>query len=173
MRPVSMRFGNFVFPVNPSQIVVKNQQSVSVIALPYAGNVLQNTGRTPRIISGTGEFLGRDGDGHFARLHKLFTEAEEKPLLIPGVPPMTAVLHKLQMTCDPVPELIRYSFEFVEKQDESFDSDLEKRFHTVCGEESLFRIAAIHKISVEELMRLNPQRSSPFQTADGERVRIR
>jgi hypothetical protein len=57
--------------------------------------------------------------------------------------------------CEPAPEVITYSFEFLEDSEKNYTVD-EKYYHTVGVDETLWDISYLYSIPIEKLVSLNP-----------------
>ncbi len=173
MNNSNMRFKDFVWPANPSEISFSTRNTVKELNLLYGGCVLQNLGRQPKTISGKGTFSGEDAFRTFSELEKLFEQNTSGVLLISGIAPCNAMFTKLNMLGQPSNNTIRYEFTFVEDIGEP-ESDSENKCYIVLSNgQNLWHISAVHSVEIETLMALNPFIPSPWEVEEGEVVRIR
>jgi hypothetical protein len=97
MNNSNMRFKDFIWPINPSEISFSTKNIVKELNLLYGGCILQNLGRQPKIIKGKGTFTGENAFEHFGELEKLLEDKTSGVLLISGVAPCFAMLSQLNM----------------------------------------------------------------------------
>ena len=108
-------FKGIRFPYNPKSIVVKRERRLARFFSPLSGNILQDLGQMPTVISGVGELGGSLASEQLAAITELF-ESEGKGLLqLPGHPVIMARFASLQSEEDAGLPLIRYRFSFIEE----------------------------------------------------------
>lgn len=169
-----MKYKDFIFDYNPSQISIDSKKNLVEIKLPFLGSVIQDFGREKRVVSGSGEFFGSDCINKFNEFSKLCEDNESGYLLIPGLEPFLAFLKNVKMKADPTPNLIAYSFEFWE--DTAIENvelkNLSPTYHIVVDGETLWDIANKYNTTVYELVSLNPHIKRPNMLTVGQKVMI-
>lgn len=164
-----MRYKSHTWNYNPSSIKLLSQKEVIQQKIPMADNVLQNFGRNARVITGKGYLVGEDCFSQYDEMWKLHCSRESGILSVPDFAVMRACFTHLEIVGEPTDKMITYSFTFVEEM----DTQREKSpitFHIVEGNQSLWDIGYIHSVTVEELLRLNPQYKNPFDVKENDEV---
>lgn len=169
-----MKYKDFIFEYNPSQISIDSKKNLVEIKLPFLGSVIQDFGREKRVVIGSGEFFGSDCINKFNELSKLCEDNTSGYLFIPGLEPFLAFLKNVKMKADPTPNLIGYSFEFWE--DTAVENiefqNLSPSYHIVTDGETLWDIANRYNTTVYELITLNPQIKRPNMLTAGQKVML-
>lgn len=109
-----MSFREYVWKTNPSQIILSDSRQLKQITLPYKGVKTVDLGMSARVISGSGEFIGEDAFIQYDELHLLFQEGSKGMLVIPGFSVFYAIPYKLEVKGGEEPNVISYSFSFLE-----------------------------------------------------------
>lgn len=169
----TMQYKEFLWPHNPAQIEVNAVRDIKQIPLPYWGNALQDFGGKPRVITGQGECFGEGYLRQYEALRALFEAGGAGVLLIPGMAPLYALFARLTVREAAEPEVLRYSFEFVEVfPNKGAISEQSYRYHALETGDSLWKIAAQYDVSIETLLNWNPEIRTPWDLTGRERVRI-
>ena len=177
-----MRFKNYTWPHNPEIYAVERRRRLAVHPVPYGGCVIQDLGRTYRVLRGEGVFAGPGAYQQFQQLAEVFQE-EGAGLLV----------HPIWQTVEeePLPDYVRYSFEFWEDWDgyragltavpgaaaspeeppQTETGDMEERC-TVRKGDTLWGIAQRHGVSLTALIAANPQIKNPNLIYPGDEVNI-
>ena len=166
-----MRFRDFVWRTNPTEISFSTENNVREIQLLYGGCVLQNLGRQPKVISGRGYFSGENAMSDFSALESLFEDGASGMLLISGMAPCRAVFRRLKMLGCPADNVINYEFTFVEDITE-YESGGEEKYIILAEGQNLWHISAFYSVPIEDIMALNPDIPSPWEVSAGDRVVI-
>lgn len=103
------------FPYNPKSITVKRERRLAHFFSPLAGNVIQDLGCEPTVISGVGELGGSQAAEQLAAITALFEAGGTGVLQLPGHSAMSARFALLQSEETAGLPLIRYRFSFVEE----------------------------------------------------------
>ena len=167
-----MRFKDFVWPINPSEISFSAPNNIREMQLLYGGCILQNLGRRPKKITGKGSFTGERAFADFEKLRKLSEEETSGILLISGMAPLAAMFLSLKMLSSSAQNTIGYEFTFLEDIGEREAVSDEEKYVTLSQGQNLWHLSAREGVDIERLMELNPHISSPFEVFTGERVRI-
>ena len=114
MRLTAMRFKDYTWPHNPEVYTVENRRRVAVHQVPFGRCVLQELGGSYRVFRGEGAFVGRDAYEQFKELETVFQSEGPGQLIHPVWQARPAYFVSLRLTEEPVPEYVRYSFEFWE-----------------------------------------------------------
>lgn len=110
----AMRFKTFSWPKNPAKLHISSQRQIHEVFLPFLHSSFQDLGQKRRVVSGEGVFFGPRAKEDFQALQDLFSQGGSGTLCLPALPPMTASLIRLDLIADPLPNTLRYSFEFWE-----------------------------------------------------------
>ena len=167
-----MRFKDFVWPVNPSEISFSEANNIKEMQLLYGGCILQNLGKRPKKITGRGSFTGENAYSDFEKLQKLSEEETSGVLLISGMAPCIAMFSSLKMLSSSLKNTVGYEFTFIEDIGEGDFSQSDEKYVTLGAGENLWHLSANYSVPIEKLMLLNPLIPSPFEVYEGERVRI-
>ena len=165
-----MQYKNYVWPRNPERINVTLENNIKDIELPKNASVLQFYGRKKRIVNGTGNFVGEDCFNNFKTLFDLFKKSVNKSeyLCIPNIEPFLAVFKDLKLIGEPSPDLVTYNFTFWEDTENIYENEINTKtnYYIADGSETLWDIAIIYDIAIEELLKLNDFIKDPGETLD-------
>ena len=112
-----MRFKEYTWPHNPEVYTVEYRRRMAAHQVPFGRCVLQDLGGTYRVLRGEGEFVGKDAYEEFRRLAAGFRETGPGVLIHPVWQAERVYFVSLQVTEEPSPDYVRYSFEFWEDWD--------------------------------------------------------
>lgn len=87
----TMRFGPFVWPVNPTEIRVEGGRSTREALFPSPS--LQEEGEKLRRVTGRGVFTGPDAAAQFSALHALLETGGAEILTVPEYGPLAGHLN--------------------------------------------------------------------------------
>lgn len=153
-----MSYKDFVFPVVPYAIRISEKRNISNRIVPYGGSVVEDLGKTARVISGEGEFYGENCIGDFIRLKSVMAKGGGGMLYIPSQSPVYAVFESLELICSDSEDVVRYSFRFTE----SFEkSDCIERCIRGDGKSCLWDISYRYGIDIDSLVLMNPHIRRP------------
>ncbi len=187
----SMRFKSFVWPYNPRTYTIRYERQVALHKTPFGRYCLQNLGMTRRVMEGEGEFVGKDAYERFKTLATVFYDETPGVLIHPVWQSSKAYFTQLYLTQEPQEDYVHYGFCFWECFEEDTGAALrpveqagaqdsapqweqkpQTRFHSVLSGESLWKIAGIYGLRLEQLLQLNPQIKNPNLIHPGEQVRV-
>ena len=194
MRLTPMRYKNFTWPHNPEIYQVEYRREVAAHKVPFGGYVLQDLGKTYRVLQGEGTFVGEDAYETFCELENVFRQGGEGILSHPVWPAAKAHFISLQLTEEPLPDYVRYQFTFWEDQSgyagglttvpvEEEEADIgttgavpfgekESAVYIVKKGDTLWGIAKRFDVALTALIAANPQIKNPNLIYPGDRVNI-
>lgn len=154
-----MSFRGFVFPVNPAVIRVTQKRHISRRAVPFGEDIVADTGKSGRVISGEGEFFGAGAQQAFDELREVFEQKGAGMLYVPSQKPVLACFERLELNGRDVEGVIGYSFSFIECEN---GSDVESVYCIAAdGSHSLWDYSYLYGRDIMELIRLNPDVRRP------------
>lgn len=184
-----MRFKNFTWPHNPESYTVEYRRRIAVHRTPCGPCVLQDLGRAYRVFRGEGVFVGTGAYTQFRALAAVFQEDGPGLLVHPVWQTERAYFAALEVTEKPLPDYVRYSFEFWEDWG-GYDGGLQEiqadaasggqaeagasgeSVYTVRKGDTLWSIAKRYGVSLTALIRANPQIKNPNLIYPGDGVNI-
>ena len=188
-----MRFKNYTWPHNPEIYAVERRRRLAVHPVPYGGCVIQDLGRTYRVLRGEGVFAGPGAYQRFQQLAEVFQEEGAGLLVHPIWQTERAWFAALTVEEEPLPDYVRYSFAFWEdggtgtaltelpaetvggSSAVSTASGGETGSGRVCvvrKGDTLWGIAGTYGVALTELIRANPQIKNPNLIYPGDRVTL-
>ena len=194
MRLTPMRYKNFTWPHNPEIYQVEYRREVAAHKVPFGGYVLQDLGKTYRVLQGEGTFVGADAYETFCELENVFRQGGAGILTHPVWPAAKAHFVSLHWTEEPLPDYVRYQFTFWEDQSgyasgltavpveaedsigaagvESSAAATEPAVYTVKKGDTLWGIAKRYGVELSALIAANPQIRNPNLIYPGDKVNI-
>lgn len=191
MRLTPMRFKDFTWPHNPEVYTVEHRRRIAVHQVPFGQCVMQELGGSYRVLKGEGVFVGEDAYEQFRRLVQVFREDGPGLLVHPVWQTERAYFAALEMTEEPLPDFVRYRFEFWEdwggydggwkdvtpesggNEEAAKDGGGQNgKTHAVRKGDTLWGIARQYSVGLEALLKVNPQIKNPNLIHPGEAVRI-
>lgn len=188
MRLTPMRFKNYTWPYNPETYAVEFERRVAAHKAPFGRYVLQDLGVTARVLRGEGTFVGEGAYDAFTRLAAVFEEPGPGLLVHPVWPASRAYFVSLQVTETPLPDYVRYRFEFWEAGGAENEGMSASAVHTggeaptkVSAEsttyivkkgDTLWGIAQRCGVTLAALLTANPGIKNPNLIYPGDRVKI-
>ena len=190
MRLTPMRFKDFTWPHNPEVYTVEYRRRIAVHRVPFGRCVMQELGGAYRVLKGEGVFAGKGAYDQFRQLAAVFQEEGAGLLVHPVWQTERAYFASLELTEEPLPDFVRYRFEFWEDWN-GYDGGLSQivtdsgnggtaagtasqvqRVHTVRKGDTLWAVAKQYGVGLAELLRANPQIKNPNLIYPGEAVKI-
>ncbi len=114
MNLTPMRFKDYTWPHNPEVYTVEARRQVAVHKVPFGEYVMQDLGRTYRVLQGTGTFAGEGAYDQFRELAAVFDQGGPGLLVHPVWQTASAYFVSLRLEEEPLPDYVRYSFIFWE-----------------------------------------------------------
>ena len=170
MNLMGMRFKEFTWKNNPTELAVELGRRVKETALPYAESRTEDLGQAKRRVKGEGYFSGMDCMEQWENLRKVFAQGGPGSLQLPGQEPFLAVMDGLRLLGAPGKDLIRYGFSFTEYQ--AGAAYCGAGTHRAAQGESLWDYAWRYGREIEELVRANPQIRDIGLLNEGEEVKV-
>ena len=177
MKLQPMRYKDYVWPHNPKTCEMTYKRSIAEIKLPFGGWVMQDMGKTGRVLSGEGEFVGRNAYEQFRALAAVFERGGAGVLMHPVWQMTNALFSRLTVAEEPRENYVRYYFEFREdagagmalkviakspdRAGAGAERPVQRRIHTVVRGDTLWGIAAANGMTLSRLIGLNPQIRNP------------
>lgn len=194
MRLTPMRYKDYTWPHNPEVYAVERQRRLVVHQIPFERCVIQDLGGMYRVLRGEGVFAGDGAYEQFRQLAAVFQEGGAGLLVHPVWQTERAWFASLQVTEEPLPDYVRYSFEFWEDW-AGYDGRLtevdvsatlsqegtvadtgsakqEQTVYTVRKGDTLWGIAKRYGVELTALITANPQIKNPNLIYPGNRVKI-
>lgn len=166
-----MRYKGISLWCNPVSVEITTRRLTSDYTTYGYGEIHSDIGAGCAVIKGVLELRGEHCIDMYADLRKLQKDPGAGILYVPGYQPIRALFTKLKANADATPEKILCTFEFTEENSAS-EHKPRKSIHTAAEGETLFDIAYICGLKVDELLKLNPQIRRPDEIAAGEKIKI-
>lgn len=185
-----MKFKDYVWPHNPRVYEISYRKDIISHRVPFGLYALQNTGRRHRVLRGEGEFCGADAYRQFQRLASVFYENTPGTLVHPLWMTTSAYFVSLELMQEPRENYVRYSFEFWECYD-GYDTSFKEvrkaadgnaqtkssketaKSYTVQSGDTFGTIAGRNGLTLEEMIRLNPQIKNIHLIYAGQTLKVR
>lgn len=181
-----MRYKDYIWPHNPTTYSIAYERQVAVHKIPFGRYCTQDLGLTCRVMWGEGVFAGDGAYEEFKALATVFYGGGPGLLIHPVWQVSSAYFTALRLEQEPLPDYVRYSFEFREDYD-GYSQTLEELtgadqaaadqagslpVHTVAEGESLWTIAQRDGVTLEALLEANPAIKNPNLVHPGDQVVI-
>lgn len=182
-----MRYKDYIWPHNPATYSITYERQVAVHKVPFGRHFMQDLGMGCRVMRGQGEFAGSGAYDEFKRLATVFYDGGPGLLIHPLWQISNAYFTNLKLEQEPLPDYVRYSFEFRERYD-GYNEELsavsagdaamlaartgQESVCTVVSGDTLWGIAQRYDVALEELLRINPGIKNPNLIQVGDRVVI-
>lgn len=184
-----MRYKGYIWPHNPATYSITYERQIAVHKVPFGRHCMQDLGMSCRIMRGQGEFAGEGAYEEFKRLATVFYDGGPGLLIHPLWQIANAYFTNLKLEQEPLPDYVRYSFEFRERYD-GYNEELisldraggtsgqsagEAPSETVCtaaSGDTLWGIANRYGVALEDLLRANPGIKNPNLIRVGDKVVI-
>ena len=192
MNLTPMRYKDYTWPHNPKVYTVERQRRLVVHQIPYGRCVIQDLGGMYRVLRGEGVFAGDGAYEQFRKLAAVFQEDGPGLLVHPVWQTERARFASLQVTEEPLPDYVRYRFEFWEdwsgyeggltevdvsetqtnEMAESKQENREATVYIVKKGDTLWGIAKRCGVTLTALIEANPQIKNPNLIYPGDRVNL-
>lgn len=184
-----MRYKDYIWPHNPATYSIAYERQVAVHKVPFGRYYMQDLGMSCRIIRGQGEFAGKDAYAEFKRLASVFYGSGPGLLIHPLWQISNAYFTSLKLEQEPLPDYVRYSFEFREQYD-GYSGELASLGPSgqasdpaaggmntegtciVASGDTLWGIAQRCNMPLEKLLQANPGIKNPNLIRPGDRLVI-
>ncbi len=154
-----MSYKDYIFPINPSVLKISHGRKIAKHDVPNGCDTVNDMGASYRIISGEGEFCGKNCIDDFLSLKAVMDRGGGGMLYIPSQKPVYAMFEELELIAGDIEGVIRYKFKFTE----SFEKHCEERFLYCYGSrhDCLWDISHKYGIHIDILAELNPHIKRP------------
>lgn len=184
-----MRYKSYIWPHNPATYSITYERQVAVHKVPFGRYCMQDLGLSLRVMRGQGEFAGDEAYEQFKRLASVFYGGGPGLLIHPLWQISNAYFTALKLEQEPLPDYVRYSFEFQERYD-GYPAELTvlagsgggasapsggrlaRGTHTVASGDTLWGIAQRYGTGVADLLEVNPGIKNPNLIRVGEQVTL-
>lgn len=189
-----MRYKDYIWPHNPATYSITYERQVAVHKIPFGRYCMQDLGMGCRVMRGQGEFSGKDAYEEFKKLATVFYSEGPGLLIHPLWQISNAYFTALKLEQEPLPDYIRYSFEFRERYDgyqETLTSSAvssanssggtgdaspalpgQENTYTVVSGDTLWGVAKRYGVALENLLQANPGIKNPNLIHPGDKVVI-
>ncbi len=182
-----MRYKDYIWPHNPATYSITYERQIAVHKVPFGRHCMQDLGMGCRVMRGQGEFAGDGAYDEFKRLATVFYDGGPGLLIHPLWQISNAYFTNLKLEQEPLPDYVRYSFEFRERYD-GYNEEMtaagsgeasaqsagsgQENFCTVVSGDTLWGIAQRYDVALDDLLRVNPGIKNPNLVQVGDRVVI-
>lgn len=187
MNLTPMRFRDFTWPHNPETYEILFKRRVAAHKIPGGTAAMQDLGMTCRVMRGQGTFTGPGAYDQLRKLAKTFYKPGPGTLVHPVWQAASAYFVSLELLEKPLPEYVRYAFEFWEDagagtgMTATAAAGKSPRTARAAGADTvtvkqgdtLWAIARRADLTLSALLTLNPQIKNPNLIYPGNQVRIR
>lgn len=189
-----MRYKDYTWPHNPKVYSVERQRRLAVHPVPFGRCVIQDLGGMYRVLKGEGEFVGEGAYEEFQTLAEVFQQDGAGLLVHPVWQTERAWFAVLEVEEEPLPDYVRYRFEFWEDWN-GYSGSLreitaasgqtsgksgtvsntgakETAVYLVRKGDTLWGIAKRYGVTLTALIAANPQIKNPNLIYPGDRVTL-
>lgn len=185
-----LKYKTYTWPHNPQTYRILFEKDTAVYSYPYSNtSEIDDLGKKPREVNGTGEFIGEGAYEEFKKLASIFYDKGPGSLIHPIWQIQRAIFTKLEVEQEPTPDYVKYSFSFIEGPPEDVVKNIGKKItsnpttkkkststsgksHTVKKGDTMWAIAKRNKISLKDLVKKNPQIKNPNLIYPGNKINL-
>lgn len=186
-----LKFKNYTWPVNPRSYSLRFEKNTAIHHYPYTNiNEVDDTGMKPREVSGEGEFIGEGAYEEFKKLASVFYSRGPGSLIHPIWQIQQAIFTRLEVEQEPTPDYVKYSFSFIEHSPEvkvkvkqkasnsntsnkpKTSQKVKSKTYSVKKGDSLWLIAKRNGMSLQQLVKKNPQIKNPNLIHPGQKINL-
>lgn len=180
----SMRYKDYIWPHNPTTYSITYERQLAVHKVPFGRYCIQDLGQSCRVMRGEGAFAGEGAYEEFKKLATIFYSGGAGLLIHPVWQASNAYFTALKLEQEPLPDYVRYSFEFRESFD-GYQLELQQKALegtasssssittcTVTKGDTLWAIAQRCGVDLQELLQANPTIKNPNLIYPGQEVVI-
>ena len=172
----AMKFRDFTWPNNPRSFTVQRRRALVSRKLPFQAYRVQDMGEDLCVFKGEGEFVGERAYADFLRLAELFSDGKPGLLVHPVFPATEVYFASLKLRQEPIENYVNYEFEFWENSDGTKRGRAAlksaPRYYSVSVGEGLGDVVLNCGVSIDELIRLNPQIANMNRIEAGEILKL-
>ncbi|MDK2802104.1 MAG: DNA circularization N-terminal domain-containing protein [Oscillospiraceae bacterium] len=110
------RFKDFLFPCNPKKFSITHSKNIASYSSPFNTPLSFDIGMNNKIVSGEGFLFGDDAFSQYSSLSNIFSDPSPGLLHIPHISSFSAIFSNLSIIGEGLPNLITYSFSFIENK---------------------------------------------------------
>lgn len=168
MEMIKMKYKDFEFDVNPTDIRLSMSKNISKHSLPYKAQSCEEMGKNAAVVSGKGYFLGEDAMNKAYALSRVYNKKGSDYLFTPYCVPIKVFFSSLDIIYSASNSRVEYTFEFT--QDKPEKKDTYDFGYTIAKDgENLFDIANRTGLEIEKIASLNDF-GDLFSVKEGDRV---
>lgn len=167
---IKMRYKDFEFPQNPSQIKITRTKNISENPLFDVGSCVQEVSKNAAEITVAGKLPADESGVVLLRLKMLQEEKGSGSLFLPGGEYFDAFFEKFETVRNAAQNIVEYTAVFRENENHR-KNRIDFGFTYAQKGENAFDIANRCAVAVEKIMQLN-EFKSPFDIDEGSRVII-
>lgn len=185
-----LKYKTYTWPVNPETYSLKFEKNTAIHSYPYTNlNEIEDLGMKPREVSGEGEFIGEGAYEEFKKLASIFYHRGPGPLIHPIWQISNAVFNRLELAQEPTPDYVKYYFGFIEDTGHALKAQVKKKatsannksqsqskakpkVYSVKKGDTMWAIAKRNGMSLEQLVKKNPQIKNPNLIYPGNKINL-
>ncbi|MDE7260459.1 MAG: LysM peptidoglycan-binding domain-containing protein [Oscillospiraceae bacterium] len=184
-----MRYKDYIWPHNPATYSITFERQIAVHKVPFGRYYMQDLGMSCRVMRGQGEFSGEGAYDEIKKLASIFYAGGPGLLIHPLWQISNTYFTALKLEQEPLPDYVRYSFEFRERFDgysdgltvlgtsststvQALDTAAQATTYSVVSGDTLWGISKQYNVALEDLLRANPGIKNPNLIHVGEEVVI-